>query len=148
MGSLTTYINRDIVTSELPGVEVEPVVGHLDLVSIDNLLLEDTISVTQTVAPGGVVERRQTVEEASSKTSQATVAEGSIVLLLDNILNAETKVGKTSYRGLRSVGEVCRNDGGLSHTGCNTIDLMGPNDGKIGHAHHLRRTLLDDGHPS
>lgn len=86
------------MTRELPGVEVQPVVGHLDLVPVDNLLLEDTIPVTQPIAPGGEVQSSHTVEEASSETTQTTVSKGSIVLLLNNILNAETEVGQTSYK--------------------------------------------------
>lgn len=35
----------DIVPWELPRIEVKPVIRHLDLVSIDQLLLEDTISI-------------------------------------------------------------------------------------------------------
>lgn len=51
------YIHSDIVSGELPRVEVEPVVGYFHLISIDDLLLENTISVSQAVAPGRVVER-------------------------------------------------------------------------------------------
>lgn len=83
---------------DLPWVEVEPVVGNLNLITVDNLLLEDTVAVPQTVAPGWVVEGCKTVQEASSETTQATVAQSSIMLLLNNVLNAETKLGKTSCR--------------------------------------------------
>jgi hypothetical protein len=44
------------VAGKLPGVEVQPIVWNLDLVTIDNFLLEDTISVSQTVSPSGIVE--------------------------------------------------------------------------------------------
>lgn len=81
---------------ELPGVEVKPVVGHLDLVPINDFLLEDTVTVSQTVAPRGEVERCKTVEETSGKTTETTVAKGSVMLLRDHIFNTETELGKTS----------------------------------------------------
>ena len=79
---------------ELPGVEVEPVVGHLDLVAINDLLLEDAIAVPQAVAPGRVVQAGETVEEAGGQAAQTAVAQGRIVLLLDDILDAEAEVSK------------------------------------------------------
>lgn len=39
-------VNCDIVSRELPRVEVKPVVRNLDLVSVVNLLLENTVSVS------------------------------------------------------------------------------------------------------
>lgn len=89
-------IDSDIVTRELPGVEVEPVVWHLDLVSVDDLLLEDTVAVPEAVTPGRVVEGSQTVEEAGSETAETTVSESSIVLLFDDILDSEAELGETS----------------------------------------------------
>lgn len=83
------------MAGELPGVKVEPVVWNLDLVAVDNLLLEDTVAVAQAVAPSGVVERGQTVEEAGSEATETAVSEGGIVLLLDEILDAETKAIET-----------------------------------------------------
>lgn len=81
---------------KLPGVKVQPVVRHLDLVPVDNLLLEDSVAVPQTVAPGGIVETRETVEEASRQTAETAVAQRSIVLLRDDILDAEAELGETS----------------------------------------------------
>jgi hypothetical protein len=34
------------MTGKLPGVKVQPVIGHLDLVPINNLLLEDAIAIS------------------------------------------------------------------------------------------------------
>ena len=51
-----TYINCDVVPGELPGIKVKPVVRHLNLIPIDNFLLENTISISKTITPGGVVE--------------------------------------------------------------------------------------------
>ena len=81
---------------ELPRVEIKPVVWNLHLVSINDLLLEDAVTVPQAIAPGWVVQRRKTVEEARSEASQPAIAEGSIVFLLDDILDPEPQLGETS----------------------------------------------------
>jgi hypothetical protein len=99
-----THIDDDIVAGELPGVKVKPVVWDLDLVAVDNLLLEDSVAVAQTVAPGRVVERSKTVKEAGSETAETTVSEGGVVLLLDEILDAETKAIET--RLIRHRGQI------------------------------------------
>lgn len=84
------------MSGEFPRVEVKPVIRDLDLVSINDLLLENTISISKTVAPGGEVEGSQTVEETSRQSTQATVAQSSVMLLANDILNTEAKVGETS----------------------------------------------------
>ena len=61
----TTDIHGDIMSGKFPRIKVEPVIGHFNLIAIDNLLLEDTIPISQTVAPSREVKRRQAVEEAS-----------------------------------------------------------------------------------
>lgn len=91
----SSYINRDVVAGELPGVKVQPIVGNLNLVTVDDFLLEDSVSVAKAVAPGGIVERSQAVEEASSKSAQATVAQTSVVLLADDVLDSEAKFRET-----------------------------------------------------
>jgi len=91
-----TYIDCDVVPGELPGVKVKPVVRHLNLIPIDNFLLENTISISKTITPGGVVERGQTVKETRSQSAKTTVTQRSIVLLSDDILNSESKLSKTS----------------------------------------------------
>lgn len=97
------HVNDNVVALELPGVEVEPVVWDLDLVSVHNLLLKDTISVAQAVAPSWVVERRHRVEEAGGKTSETTVAERGVVLLGYDIFHAEAEVGETLCSCVRNV---------------------------------------------
>jgi hypothetical protein len=62
------------MTGELPGVKIQPIVGYFDLVAVNDFLLEDSVSITKTIAPGGVVKRSQTVKETSSKSTQATIA--------------------------------------------------------------------------
>lgn len=69
-----TYIHSDVVSRELPGVKVEPIIGNLDLIPVDDFLLEDAVSVPQTIAPGGVAQGRQAVEEASRETAEAAIS--------------------------------------------------------------------------
>lgn len=85
------------MSGELPRVKVEPVVWNFDLVSINDFLLENSVSVSETVAPSGEVEGGQTVKETSGETSKTTVTQRSIVLLLNDVFNSESEIGKTSY---------------------------------------------------
>ena len=85
-------INRYIASRKFPRVEVKPVIRDFDLVSIFNLLLKDTVSVSQAVAPCCIVERGHRVEEASCESAETTIAESRIVLLLDNVFNSETQL--------------------------------------------------------
>lgn len=89
-------IHRDIVSGKFPRVEVQPIVWYLHLVSVDNLLLEDTISVTQPISPGRVIQRGHAVKETGSQAAEAAVAEGSVMLLRYNILDSEAKILETS----------------------------------------------------
>lgn len=88
------------MAGKLPGVKVQPVVGHFHLVAVNDLLLENTIAVAETVAPGRVIEGGQTVEEASGEAAEATVAQSGIVFLLDNVLDPEAKIGETGCRAI------------------------------------------------
>lgn len=90
------YIDSNVVSWELPGVEVKPVIRHLDLVSIDNFLLENAISISETVTPSGVVEGRQTVEETGSESTKTAVTQRSIILLCDDVFDSEAELSKTS----------------------------------------------------
>jgi hypothetical protein len=83
------------VSWELPRIEVKPVIGNFDLVPVHNFLLEDTISVSQSISPGRDVERSHGVQETGSETTKTTITKSSIVLLLNDVLNAETKFGET-----------------------------------------------------
>lgn len=77
------------MSGELPRVEVQPVVRDLHLIPVDDLLLEDAIPVPQSVAPGGVVQRRQGVQETCRQAAEATIPKRGIMLLLNDILNPE-----------------------------------------------------------
>lgn len=83
-------IDRDIVAREFPRIEVEPVIGNLDLVTVDDFLLKDTIAVAEAVAPGRVVEGCHAVEEAGGETAETAVSEGGVVFLADYVFHAET----------------------------------------------------------
>jgi hypothetical protein len=91
------------VPGEFPRIEVKPVVRNLNLVAINNLLLEDTISVSQSISPSWVVERSQGIEEASSQSTEATISKCSIVFLVDDILDSETQIRKALY----SIVSIC-----------------------------------------
>ena len=55
-----TDVVGDVRPFDLERVSVgQPVVRNFDLVAVDNLLLEDAVLVTDTVAPRSVVEGRQ-----------------------------------------------------------------------------------------
>eukprot|EP00128_Syssomonas_multiformis_P015811 Colp12_sorted_trinity150504_noHs@1565 len=80
-------------TSDFPRVAVaEPVVGDLDLLAVTNLLLENTILITETVAISGQGKGRHGVKEARSKTAKTTVAETSVLLNAFKSLNIKTKL--------------------------------------------------------
>jgi len=66
----------DLEPPDLPRVaEPEPAVGPLRLPAADDLLVEDAELVPDSVADGGIVERRQRVHEAGREAPQAAVAE-------------------------------------------------------------------------
>ena len=69
------------MSREFPGVEVEPVIRNLDLISIHNFLLEDTVSVAKPISPRRIVQSGHTVKEACRKSAKTTVSESSVVLL-------------------------------------------------------------------
>lgn len=83
------------IDSDLPWVEVKPIVRNFNLVSVNNFLTEDAVAVTKSVAPGRIVQSCERVEETSGKTTKATVAQCCISFLLDDVLHAESKVTET-----------------------------------------------------
>lgn len=87
-----THVNNDIMSWEFPRIEVEPVIRNLDLVSVHNFLLENTISVSQSIAPSWIVKRGKRVQETSSKTTKTTISQSSIVLLINHILDFEAEI--------------------------------------------------------
>ena len=74
-------VYSDVVSREFPRVEVQPVVRYLYLEPVDDFLLKDTISITQAVSPGRVIQRSHTVEETRSQPTETAVPESSVMLL-------------------------------------------------------------------
>ena len=90
-------VHGDIVPGKFPRVKVQPIIWYLYLISVDNLLLEDAISVTQAISPSRVVQGGHAVKETCSQPTEAAIAESSVVLLRYDILDSEAEVFKTSY---------------------------------------------------
>ena len=90
-------INSDIMPSKFPRIEVKPVIWHFDLIPINDFLFEDAISISQPIAPGGVVEGGEAVEEAGGKTTKTSISESSIVFLADNVFHTETELRETLW---------------------------------------------------
>ena len=82
-------VHGDIVSGKFPRVEVQPIVRYLYLISVDNFLLKDTISITQAISPGRIIQRSHTVKETRSQTTETAVAESSVMLLGYDILDPE-----------------------------------------------------------
>ena len=91
-------IYSDVMSGKFPRVEVQPIVWNLYLKPVDNFLLKDTISVTQAISPGGIIQRSHTVEKTRSQPAETAVAESSIMLLRYDIFDSEAKIFKTSYK--------------------------------------------------
>ena len=96
-------VHSDIVPGEFPRVEVQPIVRYLDLISVDDFLFKDTIPITQTVSPGGIIQRSHTVKETRSQPAESAVAESSVMFLRYDILDSEAEVFKPSYIGRSTV---------------------------------------------
>jgi hypothetical protein len=82
------------VSGKLPRIEIKPVVGNLNLVSIHDLLLENAISVSQTITPRREVQRCHGIQEASSKSAKTAISKSSIMFLTNDILDAESELGE------------------------------------------------------
>jgi hypothetical protein len=91
-----TYIHNDIVSWKFPRIEVKPVIRNLNLVSVHNFLLENTIAISQSITPCRVVERRKGVQETSSQSAETSISKRSIVLLVNDVFDAETEVVETA----------------------------------------------------
>ena len=90
-------VHRDIMPRKFPRIEVQPIIWYLYLVAVDNFLLENTISISQAISPGRVIQCSHAVEETCSQPAETTIAEGCVMLLGYDILNSEPQVFQTSY---------------------------------------------------
>lgn len=55
-------------------------------------LFEDTVSVSQAIPPSWKVERSQTIQKTSRQPAQATIAQRSVVLLVNDVFDAKTQL--------------------------------------------------------
>lgn len=90
-------VHSDIVPREFPRVEVQPIIWYLYLISVDDFLLKDAVSITQTISPGGIIQRSHTVKKTRSQPAESAVTESSVMFLGYNILDSESEVFKPSY---------------------------------------------------
>ena len=73
----------DVDSFDLPRVAVaKPEIRDLDLAAILDDLFEDTVVVTDAVAPSWVVQGGHGVQKTGCETAQATVSQSSVGLLL------------------------------------------------------------------
>ena len=64
----------------------QPVIGNLYLITVADLLLEHTITITDTAAICRISQSRQGIQEACRQTTQAAVAQCCIrLLILDQV---------------------------------------------------------------
>ena len=72
-----------VLTTDFPRIAVgEPLVGGLDLAAVDDLLLKQAVAVAHAVAVAGNALGCHGIQEARGQTTQATVAQGRIGLLV------------------------------------------------------------------
>ena len=85
-------VHSDIVPGKFPRVEVQPIIWYFYLESVDNLLLEDTISVTQAISPSRVIERGHAVKKTCSQPAKTAVTKSSVMLLRYDVFDSEAQV--------------------------------------------------------
>ena len=72
-----------VLTTDFPRIAVgEPLVGGLDLAAVDDLLLKQAVAVAHAVAVAGNALGCHGIQEARGQTTQATVTQGRIGLLV------------------------------------------------------------------
>ena len=72
----------------------QPVVGQLDLLTVDELLLEQTVFIQQRKTGCGVVERGRRIHKASRKSAKTAVAETRIGLVLTDGIERIAELGE------------------------------------------------------
>ena len=85
-----------------PGIaQAHPVVGQLDLLAVDDLLLEQTQLIADGVAGGGDLLSGHGVQIAGSQTAQTAVAQTGVGLRLEQVAGGETHVLQSLAQGLQ-----------------------------------------------
>lgn len=87
--SIELNVDSDVMSRKFPGVEVQPIVWDFNLITVDDLLFENTVLVSESIAPGWVVHGGQAVKETSCEAAKTSVTERSIMFLRDHILDPE-----------------------------------------------------------
>ena len=83
----------DILPLNLPWITLsQPKIRNLTLVTIFKGLSEDTILISNTVAPGRNLKSGERIKEASGESSKTAISEGGILLLLVKLLEIVTHV--------------------------------------------------------
>jgi len=79
-------------THDFPrGTEAHPVVGQFDLVTVAELLAEQTELIVDAVADGGVIERGERIEKTGGETTETAVAEAHVVFLPAQLRHIEAE---------------------------------------------------------
>src|SRR5690606_24842095 len=77
---------------DLPRIAIaQPGVGVLYLHAIDDALLEDAVLVTDAVADGGNLQRRQRIHEACGQPAQATITKAWFGFLREQHVEIESE---------------------------------------------------------
>ena len=78
----------------------QPVIGNLYLIAVADLLLEHTITITDTAAVCGISKSRQGIQEACCQTSQSTVTQRCIRLLILDQVQIQSQLFQSFRYGL------------------------------------------------
>ena len=99
---LNTYVSAEmnffciLRTTELEGIAVlQPVIRYLYLITVTDLLLEHTITVTDSASVCTVVESCKRIQKACCQSSESTVSKSRIRLLVFDAVNVKSKLLKS-----------------------------------------------------
>lgn len=91
--TVETNLVGDILALNFPRVAVvQPEVRNLYLITILDLLLENTVVISNTITPSRDLKGGERVDEASGKSTETTITKGGISLLLIELLEVITHV--------------------------------------------------------
>ena len=74
-------VNSHVMSRKFPGIEVEPIIRDFNLKTVNELLLEYSVPITESITPGRHIHGGHAVQKAGRKAPKPSVAKGSIVLL-------------------------------------------------------------------
>ena len=121
-------LHRVLGVGDLPDVAAgQPVVRHLHLVAVHQLLAEQAVLVADGAAHGGQLQRGQGIQEAGGEPAQAAVAQAGLRLLLEHHRAVDAQLVK----GLHIIGLVDQVDHVVvqrtadQEFGAEVVDLLG-----------------------